>query len=261
MNIHTDRTRLFGLVGFPLDHSFSKDFFNRKFEKEKIDAQYVNFEIRHIEELRAIIHNHPTLCGLNVTRPYKESIVSLLDAIDDEARAIGAVNVVKIFRQPDGSVSLKGYNSDCAGFADSIRPMLDIERHTAALVLGTGGAAKAVVHALRSMGIDTLSVARRQLPDCITYDDLTPDIVGRRRVIVNATPLGTHPHPDACPPIPYEAITAAHVCHDLVYNPATTLFMRRAAERGAAVKNGLEMLTIQALISWNIWNRRTHETP
>lgn len=255
MKKRSEYKKLFGLIGFPLSHSFSHTFFNQKFESEHIDAQYVNFEIAHIGQLAEIIAAYPNLCGFNVTIPYKEKIFDYLDAVDSEARAIGAVNVVKIFKQPDGSISLKGYNSDYIGFADSIRPMLDPEIHRKALVLGSGGAAKAVIHALRTMGIETLTVSRTEKPGAVSYGALTPEIVSEFKVIVNTTPLGMYPHVDECPPIPYSAITSEHVCYDLLYNPDTTLFMRRAAEKGASVKNGLEMLLLQAFISWNIWNK------
>lgn len=247
--------RLFGLIGFPLSHSFSQNFFNQKFEAEKIDAFYANFEISRIEQLVDVLSANSNLCGFNVTRPYKEKIFEYLDAVDPEAKAIGAVNVVKIFRQPDGSISLKGYNSDFVGFADSIRPMLNPEIHTQALVLGSGGASKAVVHALRSLGVDSVIVSRSEKPGAITYGALTPEIVGDYKVIINTTPLGMYPHVDECPPIPYSGITSDHVCYDLLYNPDTTLFMKRCAENGATVKNGLEMLLLQAFISWNIWNK------
>ena len=255
MALKSDSQRLFGLIGFPLTHSFSQNFFNQKFESEKINARYINFEIPRIELVADIIATNPALCGFNVTIPYKEKIFDYLDAVDPEAKAIGAVNVVKIFKQPDGSVSLKGYNSDYTAFADSIRPMLDPLLHTKALVLGSGGAAKAVVHALHSLGIDTLIVSRQDRPDCITYGSLTPEIIEKYKIIVNTTPLGMYPRVDECPPIPYSAITPEHVCYDLLYNPDTTLFMKRCADSGARVKNGLEMLLLQAFISWNIWNK------
>lgn len=247
--------RLFGLIGFPLSHSFSQNFFNRKFETEKIDASYVNFEIKHIEELADILLAHPNLIGFNVTIPYKEKIFEYLDAVDPEAKAIGAVNVVKIFRQPDGSISLKGYNSDHTGFADSIKPMLNPDIHKKALIFGSGGAAKAVRYALHMLGLETLTVSRNEKPGAVTYGALTPDMIKEHTVIINTTPLGMYPHVDECPPIPYSVITPEHICYDLLYNPDTTLFMKRAAENGASVKNGLEMLLLQAFISWNIWNK------
>ncbi len=247
--------RLFGLIGFPLGHSFSQNFFNQKFESERIDARYVNFEIKTIDRIPEMLAAHLNLAGFNVTIPYKEQIFKYLDAIDPEAKAIGAVNVVKVFRQPDGSRSLKGYNSDCIGFGDSIRPMLRAGLHTKALILGTGGASKAVSFALRKLGLSTQKVSRTSKPDAISYGELTPEMVAGCKVIVNTTPLGMYPHVDECPDIPYEALTPDHICYDLLYNPDTTLFMKRAAEHGAMVKNGLEMLLLQAFVSWNIWNK------
>lgn len=255
MKTKGDYHRLFGLIGFPLSHSFSQNFFNQKFETEKIDALYVNFEIPSIESLPEILVAYPNLAGFNITIPYKEKIFEYLDAVDPEARAIGAVNVVKIFKQPDGSISLKGYNSDHTGFADSIRPLINPEIHTKALVLGSGGASKAVVHALRGMGVETTVVSREGKNGAVTYDELTPEMVAEHKIIVNATPLGMYPHVDECPAIPYYAVTPEHICYDLLYNPDVTLFMKRCAENGASVKNGLEMLLLQAFISWNIWNK------
>lgn len=250
-----DTERLYGLIGFPLTHSFSQNYFNQKFESEKINASYENFEIPDIENVVEVIATHTSLCGFNVTIPYKEKIFKYLDAIDSEAKAIGAVNVVKIFRQPDGSISLKGYNSDWAGFTDSIAPMLNPEVHTKALVLGSGGASKAVVYALNRMGIKTVIVSRTEKPGAITYEQVTPELIAEYKIIVNTTPLGMYPHVEECPSLPYSAITSDHICYDLLYNPDTTLFMKKAAENGASVKNGLEMLLLQAFISWNIWNK------
>ncbi len=247
--------RTFGLIGYPLGHSFSQDFFNRKFESEKIDARYINFELPAIEMLTEVVAANPDLAGVNVTIPYKQQVIEYLDAIDPEAKAIGAVNVVKIFRQPDGSLSFKGYNSDSIGFADSIRPLLDPERHRRALILGSGGASKAVAHALRGLGVEPQVVSRTAREDVITYADLTPEVMASHTVIVNTTPLGMYPNVDTCPDIPYDLLTPDHICYDLLYNPGTTLFMRRAAAQGAVTKNGLEMLLLQAFVSWNIWNK------
>lgn len=252
---NSDYKRLFGLVGFPLGHSFSQNFFNQKFEAEKIDAHYVNFELDNIAKIEDVLLTNPNLAGFNVTIPYKLDIFKYLDAIDPAAKAIGAVNVVKIFRQPDGSRSLKGYNSDYIGFSDSIAPMLKKDVHTKALVLGTGGASKAVTYALSQLGIESQLVSRNKRPDTITYAELTPELLDEYKVIVNTTPLGMYPHVDECPPIPYSALTPDHVCYDLLYNPDTTLFMKRASEMGAQTKNGLEMLLLQAFVSWNIWNK------
>ncbi|MDE7466758.1 MAG: shikimate dehydrogenase [Muribaculaceae bacterium] len=255
MKSNSDYKRVFGLIGYPLTHSFSHTFFNQKFESEHIDAVYVNFEIPRISDLAEIIAANRNLAGFNVTIPYKEQIFEYLDAVDPEAREIGAVNVVKVFHQPDGSRSLKGYNSDSIGFGDSIRPMLTPDIHRRALILGTGGASKAVEFALRKLGLDTIKVSRTKSPGVLTYTELTPEVMATHHVIVNTTPLGMYPHVDECPDIPYHLLTPDHICYDLLYNPDITLFMRKSAERGATVKNGLEMLLLQAFVSWNIWNK------
>lgn len=255
MKSNSDYKRIYGLIGFPLGHSFSQTFFNQKFESEHIDARYVNFEIPEISQLKEVLAANQNLMGFNVTIPYKQQIFDFLDAVDPEAREIGAVNVVKVFVQPDGSRSLKGYNSDSVGFGDSIRPMLDMEVHSKALVLGTGGASKAVAYALRKLGLEVTVVSRTKSEGVLTYKELTPDIIESHKVIVNATPLGMYPYVDECPDIPYEALTPKHICYDLLYNPDVTMFMRKSAEFGAQVKNGLEMLLLQAFLTWNIWKK------
>ena len=248
--------QLYGLIGYPLGHSFSQDYFNEKFEAERIDARYINFEIPRIEEVRGIVAENRNLAGFNVTIPYKEQIFSCLDDVDAEARAIGAVNVVKVERSADGSTRLIGYNSDYSAFGDSIAPMIKSNVHRAALVLGTGGASKAVAHALRRMGIEVVKVSRSKSGEgIITYADLTPEVMADYKIVVNATPIGMYPNVDSCPPIPYEALTRQHICYDLLYNPDETLFMRRAAAQGAVTKNGLEMLLLQAFMSWKIWRK------
>jgi len=252
---NSDYKRLYGLIGFPLGHSFSQNFFNQKFESEKIDARYVNFEISSIDMLEQVLALNPNLAGFNITIPYKEKIFAYLDAVDPEARAIGAVNVVKVFRQPDGSRSLKGYNSDSIGFWDSLRPMLIGGVHTRALVLGTGGASKAVAHALEANGIEVKKVSRTAKPGVLTYGELTPEIIADYKIIVNTTPVGMYPHVDECPPIPYSGLGHDHICYDLLYNPDKTLFMKKSVSAGATVKNGLEMLLLQAFVSWNIWKK------
>ncbi len=252
---YSDYKRLFGLIGFPLGHSFSQNFFNQKFEAENIDAHYVNFEIPKIEDIAAIVNSNHNLSGFNVTIPYKEKIIGYLDAVDPVAKKIGAVNVVKIYNQPDGSRSLKGYNSDVVGFSDSLRPLLVEGLHRQALILGTGGAAKAVAHALDSMGITYTLVSRTANPGVITYDDITPELLREHLLVVNCTPVGMYPNVNECPALPYEAITSDHIFYDLLYNPDRTLFMKKAAEAGATVKNGLEMLLLQAFVAWNIWNK------
>lgn len=244
---------VYGLVGYRLAHSFSRNFFNEKFENEKIPAEYRNFELDRIEDLRLVVEETPELCGLNVTIPYKESIIPLLDEMDGTAQMIGAVNVVKVIHDKD-KVVLKGYNSDIIGFTESIRPYIK-EYHHKALVLGTGGASKAVRYGLLSLGIEPQLVSRTAREGVLTYDDLPPQLMGEYQIIVNATPVGMYPQTDTCPNIPYEALTSRHLAYDLVYNPETTLFLEKCAAQGAVIKNGLEMLLLQAYASWDIWNK------
>ena len=243
----------YGLIGFPLKHSFSKDFFNKKFQSENINATYENFEIPDIKDLPAIIEENPNLQGLNVTIPYKEKVIPYLDDVDKAAAAIGAVNVIKINRQK-GKAKLIGYNSDIIGFTRSIEPLLE-PHHNKALVLGTGGAAKAIGHGLELLGIAPMYVTRQAKAGMLTYGDLTPEIMERYKVIVNCTPVGMYPQADVCPPIPYECLTFQHLLYDLLYNPDTTLFMKKGSDQGAIVKNGLEMLLLQAFSAWEIWNQ------
>lgn len=243
----------YGLIGYPLGHSFSKNFFNEKFHSENIDAEYVNFEIPTIEDFNKIIKSNPTLCGLNVTIPYKEQVIGYLDELDKDAAAIGAVNVIKIQRIK-GKTKLTGYNSDVMGFTQSIESLLE-PHHKKALILGTGGASKAINYGLHKLGLETKFVSRtKRNENTITYDDITPEIMEEYKVIVNCTPTGMYPKADECPKIPYDLITPEHLLYDLLYNPDTTLFMKNGSDRGAIVKNGLEMLLLQAFGAWNIWN-------
>lgn len=244
----------YGLIGYPLEHSFSRNYFNQKFESEKIDAEYVNFPIADIKELKNVLKENPDLCGLNVTLPYKTQVMQYLDELDEDARQIGAVNVIKFSKGLFGKLKLKGYNTDITGFKQSIEPLLG-ENHKKALVLGTGGASKAVFRGLKQLGIDAAFVSRRPADGVMTYADLTPEIMDRYRVIVNTTPLGMFPRIEECPAIPYERLTPAHLLYDLLYNPDETLFMKKGKEKGAVVKNGLEMLLLQAFAGWEIWNK------
>lgn len=242
---------IYGLIGYPLTHSFSQQYFNRKFDAESIAARYVNFEIPEIADFPDIIKDNPNLRGLNVTIPYKEQVIPYLDELDSDTAEIGAVNVIKFIRK-GSKLRLKGYNSDVIGFTDSLSPLLTPEmKH--ALVLGTGGASKAVMQALKKLGISATLVSRTPAEGRYTYSDLTPEIMAENLLIVNTTPLGMYPHMDECPDIPYDQLTPAHLCYDLLYNPDVTMFMRKAAEHGAATKNGLEMLLLQAFAAWNIW--------
>ncbi len=243
----------FGIIGYPLEHSFSRHFFNEKFRSEHIDAEYVNFEIPFIQHFPSVLSENPDLCGLNVTIPYKEQIIPYLNGLDKDAAAIGAVNVIKILPHKD-KPQLIGYNSDVIGFTRSIEPLLE-SKHRKALVLGTGGASKAVRHGLETLGLECTLVSRIPRKGMFGYEELTAEILDEYKVIVNCTPVGTYPHIDECPHIPYEFLTPNHLLYDLVYNPDVTLFMKKGAEKGAITKNGLEMLLLQAFAAWDIWNR------
>ncbi|MBO4268595.1 MAG: shikimate dehydrogenase [Bacteroidaceae bacterium] len=242
----------YGRIGYPLGHSFSISYFNQRFADEGIDATYENFEIPSIDDLPEIIDRLPNLRGLNVTIPYKEKVIPFLDSISPEARAIGAVNVIRVVHQKNKTL-LKGYNSDVIGFTQSIEPMLDPKWHKKALILGTGGASKAINYGLKSLGLETVFVSRYERPDTIQYQSITPDVVREYNVIINCTPVGMYPHTDECPQLPYEAMDSHTILYDLIYNPDQTLFMRKGAKYGAEVKNGLEMLLLQAFASWEFW--------
>ena len=242
----------YGLIGYPLGHSFSIGYHNQRFADEGINAKYINFEIASIEQLMEVIGQNPELKGLNVTIPYKEKVMEYLDYISPEARAIGAVNVIRVIHE-GSKIVMRGYNSDVIGFTQSIEPMLE-KHHKKALVLGTGGASKAVAYGLKSLGIESVFVSRYERPGTIQYESITPEVVQEYNVIVNCTPLGMFPKIDTCPALPYDAIDEHNILYDLIYNPDETLFMKRGAARGAAVKNGLEMLLLQAFASWEFWN-------
>ncbi len=244
----------YGLIGFPLGHSFSKDFFNEKFANEGVNAKYINFEIPSIDNLPEILDSNPELRGFNVTIPYKEKVISFLDSVSAEARAIGAVNVVKVTHKGNNTI-LKGYNSDVIGFTKSIEPLLD-KNHKKALILGTGGASKAINYGLKSLGLQTVFVSRYERPGTIQYEKITPDIIKEYSVIVNCTPCGMYPHVDECPNLPYDAMNTHTILYDCIYNPDETLFMKKGKQYGATVKNGLEMLLLQAYASWDFWNEK-----
>lgn len=242
----------YGLIGFPLGHSFSRNFFNEKFENEGIKAKYINFEIPQIEDLPEILASNPELKGLNVTIPYKQKVMAYLDELSPEAKAIGAVNVIRVSHKGK-DVVLKGFNSDVIGFTRSIEPMLE-PAHKKALILGTGGASKAIEYGLKTLGLETLFVSRTKKENTITYEEVTPEIIKEYNVIVNCTPLGMYPKADTCPDIPYEAMDGHTILYDLIYNPDETLFLTKGAKYGATAKNGLEMLLLQAFASWEFWN-------
>lgn len=238
----------YGLIGFPLGHSFSRGFFTEKFAREGIDAEYVNFEIPDASMLLDVIRDNPELRGLNVTLPHKQAVIPLLDELSDEAREIGAVNVIRI---RDGK--LKGFNSDIIGFTESIRPLLQ-PWHKKALVLGTGGASKAICVGLNRLGIEWTYVSRSPREGMLTYSDLTAEVMQQYMVIVNCSPVGMFPKTGEAPNIPYELLTPKHLLYDLVYNPEETLFMQKGRAQDAIVKNGLEMLHLQAIASWEFWH-------
>ena len=244
----------YGLIGYPLGHSFSISFFNEKFQNEGIDATYENFEIPSIEGFPEILDSNPNLCGLNVTIPYKEKVIGLLDSLSKEAQEIGAVNVIKVTHKGNKR-TLKGYNSDVIGFTRSIEPLLE-RFHKKALILGTGGASKAVEYGLKSLGLETIKVSRSEKPETLQYSQITAETIKEYNVIVNCTPCGMYPHADECPDLPYEAMDSRTLLYDLIYNPDETLFMKKGKVHGAIVKNGLEMLLLQAFASWDFWNSK-----
>jgi shikimate dehydrogenase len=241
--------RLFGLIGFPLTHSFSKKFFDEKFRKDNLhDCRYENFQLSSIEEFPRLLKDHPELEGLNVTIPYKESVLQFLDEANELVRQISASNCIKII---DGRVT--GYNTDAIGFERSLLKRLQAH-HTNALVLGTGGAAKAIEFVLKKLNIRYKKVSRNPKPGDLSYDQLTSSIVDSHELIINTTPVGMFPKLDQAPAIPYDAITGRHFLFDLTYNPEMTLFLRRGEEKGALIQNGYELLVYQAQESWKIWN-------
>lgn len=241
----------FGLIGFPLGHSFSKKYFTQKFSDEKINASYELYELENIQNFPQLVQQID-FSGLNVTIPYKEQIIPFLDELDDTARAIGAVNVIK-FSRTGNQIHLKGYNSDAIGFLESIRPHIK-PWHQEALILGTGGASKAIKYGLEQMGIMSTFVSRTAKPGMLTYSQLLPETIEAHTLIVNATPLGTFPKTDECPDIPYHCLGPKHLLFDVVYNPGKTLFLQRAEQQGCTIVNGSGMLTGQAIAAWNIWN-------
>lgn len=245
--------RYFGLIGKPLVHSFSQRYFTQKFQEESIDAAYGLYELDKIEDLKLLLQQK-SFSGLNVTIPYKQSVLPYLSEFDETARAVGAVNVIKFVRR-SGEVVLKGYNSDVIGFHDSLVPLLR-PYHKRALVFGTGGASKAVEYVLRRLGIEVQLVSRQAKDSVLSYEQITPEVLQSYQLLVNATPLGTFPQVDTCVDIPYQNITNKHLLYDLVYNPQETLFLRYGKERGAQVMNGYAMLRGQAEAAWEIWNKQ-----
>ncbi len=241
---------LFGLLGKNISYSFSSGYFKEKFEElELVNHEYQNFDIQSIEEFSNVLQ-HNSLCGLNITIPYKEEVLPYLDEIDFEAKEIGAVNTIKFLENG----KCKGYNTDVVGFLNSLKPLLELH-HTKALIIGTGGASKAIAYALKKLHIDFVFVSRNPVNENeIHYSNLTQELISEHTIIVNCTPLGTFPETDLCPDIPYQHITSKHLLYDLIYNPALSTFLQNGKNKGAIIKNGLEMLQLQAEKSWQIWN-------
>jgi shikimate dehydrogenase len=241
--------RRFGLIGKTLKHSFSKGFFEKKFSEQGIkDCSYDNFELPSINEFPNIIVNNPELKGLNVTIPYKEEVLQFLNSKNEIVESIGACNCIKIV-----GAELHGFNTDAVAFKNSLQKYLK-PHHKCALVLGTGGASKAVQYALKQLGIDFLLVSRRKQENQLGYEDVSRDIIEGHQIIINTTPVGMFPNVAQDPPIPYKVLTPDHLLYDLIYNPAKTKFLLYGEEKGAQIINGYEMLVAQAEESWRIWN-------
>lgn len=250
MVAHNPFEEVYGLVGHPLGHSFSASYFNEKFSREGINACYLNFDLEDPAQIPFLFDEHPNLRGLNVTIPYKKSVIPYLSYLQKDAQEIGAVNVIcPSFR--DGTRFLVGYNSDYVGFMNSLTPYY--RKHKTALILGTGGASQAIRYALSKQGIKYIFVSRTPKEGQITYADIDREVMDEYTLIINTTPLGMYPKVDECPDIPYDLLTHRHLLYDLTYNPEETLFLRRGREQGASTKNGLEMLHLQADAAWEIW--------
>ena len=240
---------LYGLIGYPLSHSFSPAYFKKKFAEQGIDAVYELFPIEHINEFPELLQKNPGIKGLNVTTPHKITVIDYLEELDNVATQIGAVNCIVI---KDGIK--KGYNTDAIGFEQSLNPLLQ-PQHTHALILGTGGSSRAVAYTLTQLGIPFQKVSRHEAKGVLTYEKLTTDIIAQHKLIINTTQLGMYPLADAAPLIPYDGIGEHHLLYDLIYNPEESKFLSLGAERGAVIKNGFEMLQLQAEAGWLIWNQ------
>ncbi|MFT3845079.1 MAG: shikimate dehydrogenase [Lacibacter sp.] len=241
--------RQFGLIGYPLSHSFSKNFFTKKFSEENIHGcSYELFPISSIDDFPPLLEHEKNIEGLNVTIPYKEAVLPFLSEVTDAVREIGACNCIKI-----KNGSLKGYNTDVIGFEESLKPLL-LPHHKKALILGTGGAAKAVAWVLKKLQIEFIYVSRREGGGIVKYDQINDEMIRNFHLIINTTPVGMQPNAGQKPSLPYGGLSKKHLCYDLVYNPLKTAFLEEAEKRGAVIKNGMEMLIIQAEESWKIWN-------
>lgn len=241
-------TTEYGIIGKKLTHSFSPQFFAAKFHREVIDAVYATFPLDTIEQFPLLLDQRPNIKGLNVTIPYKKDVIAYLDELDNDAEQVGAVNCVLI-----ENGKKKGYNTDIIGFEKSLLPALK-SHHNAALVLGTGGAADAVLYVLKKLNIPYQLVSRNKTVETITYEELTEEVISKHKLIINTTPLGMYPNIDSFPPLPYTALSNQHLLYDLVYNPEETHFLSFGKQQGATTINGLQMLEIQAEASWRIWN-------
>lgn len=247
INLFYNYSIMFGIIGYPLQQTFSPGYFSEKFRQLGLSETYQAFPLSAIEELSALLQRYPELRGLNVTIPYKQAVIPFLDELDDTAALIGAVNTIRI-----AGGKLKGFNTDAIGFYDTLQPLLQ-EQHTQALVLGTGGAAKAIAYALAKSGISYRFVSRNAGDNIMSYSELTPELTAGYKLIVNTTPLGMAPDVHHCPDIPYAALTAEHLLYDIIYNPPETLFLHKGKALGASTKNGYDMLTGQADAAWKIW--------
>jgi shikimate dehydrogenase len=245
------KQKRFGLLGRNINYSFSRGYFTEKFEKENIEGcSYENFDIPEISDFREILENNSDIFGINVTIPYKEQVIPYLDKLSKKATKIGAVNTIKFTKKG----KLKGYNTDYYGFMESIKPLLE-SHHKKALILGTGGASKGVAFALEELGIDYSFVSRSEKETVLAYEKLDAKTFDNYQIVINCSPVGTSPNIDAFPLIPYEYFTSNHIAYDLIYNPAETQFLKKAAAQGAKTKNGQDMLVFQAEKSWEIWNK------
>lgn len=243
-----------GLIGYPLGHSFSKKYYLEKFRNEGIkNIDYDLYPLSTIEEFPSLYLNNPEFYGVNVTIPYKQDVMQYLTELSDEAKEIAAVNCIQIRHEADG-VKLKGFNTDAYGFEKSLEPLLK-PNHSKALIFGNGGATKAVAYSLKKLGIDFKIVSRTKTEDNLSYEDLSEELIKNTPLLINCTPLGTFPKTEECPALPYHAISSEHLLYDLIYNPEETLFLKKGKERGAAIKNGYEMLVLQAEKNWEIWNQ------
>lgn len=241
--------RNFGLIGKNISYSFSRKYFSDKFDQLEIEASYENFDCKDIDEIQKLFDKNGTYEGFNVTIPYKEQVIPFMSEMNKHARSIGAVNTIK--RLANGK--LKGYNTDHIGFSKSIKPYLK-KHHKTALILGTGGASKAIAYALEMMDIQYKYVSRTPQKDQLSYEAISPAIISKYHIIINCSPIGTHPDIDKAPKIPYYLLTDKHLLYDLVYNPAETKFLREGKKKGAQTCNGLDMLKLQAEAAWRIWN-------